>query len=172
MNQKRLEVLYTLHYDALLSFAKDHLLNPEYAEDFVQETFLIFFEHQENFSVSPSPSLHSILSTLIYQNNRNYMEHTPYEDDFFEQPTDTPEKSLLHSAYSQARTRQQNREVLSDAFAMLSEKDQWILHSSLIEEETSISIARKLSIQGNAARKRIERSKKRLARLYHPAYSC
>lgn len=172
MNQKRLEVLYELHYDSLLSFAKNHLLNPEYAEDFVQDTFLIFIEYQEDLSLSPSPSLQSILSTLIYKNNRNYMENMPYEDDFFEQPLNTPEKNLLQSAYSHEETRQQNQEVLSDAFAMLSQKDQWLLHTSVIEQETSTSIARKLSIQGNAARKRIERSKKRLARLYHCAYGC
>ena len=66
MMQQRLQTLYELHYDALLSFATISLQHSQMAEDIVQETFLLYMEQEDKqIATRKKRSLLSIFSCLL-----------------------------------------------------------------------------------------------------------
>lgn len=166
MNQQRMQVLFELHYDSLLSFANNHLTNPELSEDFVQETFLIFLERSRLTDHQSSYSLQSILTSLIYEYHQTKEDVVVYEDNIFEDIADCSSKKLLQRSYDHTYTRQEKYYALLEAIKHLKTEDQTILQLSVFEEETSTNIGRRLGINGAAVRKRLQRIKKRLADSY------
>lgn len=166
MNQQRIQVLYELHYDSLLSFANNHLSNPELSKDFVQETFLIFIERSRLTDQQSSYSLHSILTSLIYEYHQTQEEFVVYEDNIFEQITDCSSKKLLQHSYHHIRAKQEKYHALLDAIRQLKPEDQTILRLSIFEGESAATIGKQLDLNGATVRKRLQRMKQRLATIY------
>lgn len=166
MNQQRMQVLYELHYDSLLSFANNHLSNPELSKDFVQETFLIFIERSRLADYQSSYSLQSILTSLIYEHHQTQEEFVVYEDNIFEQIDDCSSKKLLQHSYNHAYIKQEKYHALLDAIKQLKPEDQTIIQLSVFEEENAANIGRRLDLNGATVRKRLQRVKRRLATVY------
>ena len=82
MMQQRLQTLYELHYDALLSFATISLQHSQMAEDIVQETFLLYMEQEDKqIATRKKRSLLSIFSCLLEREKGNDATYTiPYDD--------------------------------------------------------------------------------------------
>lgn len=76
--QQRLQTLYELHYDALLSFATISLQHSQMAEDIVQETFLLYMEQEDKqIATRKKRSLLSIF--LVYWSVKKVtMPHTQF----------------------------------------------------------------------------------------------
>ncbi len=166
MKQQRMQVLYKLHYDSLLSFANNHLSNPELSKDFVQETFLIFMERSRLTDYQSSYSLQSILTSLIYEHHQTQEEFILYEDNIFEQIADCSSKKLLQSSYQHTHTKHEKYHALLDAIKQLTPQDQRIIQLSIFEEENAATIGKQLHLKSATVRKRLQRMKKRLAAIY------
>lgn len=166
MKQQRMQVLYELHYDSLLSFANNHLSDPELSKDFVQETFLIFMERNRLASYQSSYSLQSILTSLIYEYHQTKEEFIVYEDNIFEQLADCECKELLQRSYHHTYTKNQKYEALLDAIKQLKPEDQKIIQLSVFEEENATIIGKQMDLNSATVRKRLQRIKKRLALIY------
>lgn len=166
MNQQRMQVLFELHYDSLLSFANNHLTNPELSEDFVQETFLIFMERSRLTDHQSSYSLQSILTSLIYEYHQTKEDVVVYEDNIFEQIADCSSKKLLQRSYDHTFAQQEKYNTLLEAIKHLKPEDQTILYLSVFEEESAANIGRRLGIHSATVRKRLQRMKQRLANTY------
>lgn len=165
MNQQRIQVLYELHYDSLLSFANNHLSNPELSKDFVQETFLIFIERSHLTDQQSSYSLHSILTSLIYEYHQTQEKFVVYEDNIFEQITACSSKKLLHQSYNHTQAKQEKYHTLLEAIQQLKPEDQIILRLS-IEGESAANIGKQLNLNGFTVRKRLQRMKQRVVNTY------
>ena len=166
MKQQRIQVLYELHYDSLLSFANNHLSDPELSKDFVQETFLIFMERNRLADYQSSYSLQSILTSLIYEYHRTQEEFVAYEDNIFEQIANCSSKALLQRSYNHMYTDEKKYHTLLDAIKQLKPEDQKIIQLSVFEEENATTIGKQLDLNSAAVRKRLQRIKKRLAVIY------
>lgn len=166
MNPKRLEVLYELHFESLLSLANIHLHNPSYAEDLVQETFLYYMEKSDTYSDN-SYSLLQIARLFIRKYNKQ-QSNEAYSclDEVFELPDTSKEKALLRQAFYEDLIKEKKQKKLQEAFDQLSREERLVLYLFYVQDISAREISQITHFRHDCVRKKIERGKRKLHALY------
>ena len=166
MNQKRFEAIYRLHYEELLSFAKNHVSDSYQAEDLVQETFLFFLEHGMNTVLCKNDSLYSILISLLKTTLEQPFRLLSFDDDAFTNSEISWFSSSLFQIFSKQQMEHKTLEKLKTLFLELSIEVQQLLSLYYFDEKNAKEISQVLSLKHDTIRKKLERSKKKLKQLY------
>ena len=166
MNQKRFEAVYRLHYEDLLSFAKNHVSDPYLAEDLVHETFLFFLEHGMNNASYRNISLYSTLISLIETTLEQSSRYLSFDDDAFTNSEISWFSSFLFQLFTKQQMDQKTIERLKPLFLELSKEEQQLLTLYYFEDKNAKEISEVISLNHNTIRKKLERSKKKLREMY------
>ncbi|MBQ1688790.1 MAG: RNA polymerase sigma factor [Lachnospiraceae bacterium] len=171
MNQKRFQTLYALHWDSLISFAKEHLQDCQLAEDIVHDTFLFFAEHylsltasgkEQSYGNTHGSALYQVLSQFIQQaNQKTEQALLAYEENWSGSTSkDKTSDTLLFSFYSQNYVKDHYyNEHTKQVLSLLPKHEREPLILSTVYHLSSAEIGRVLSIKPATVRKRIERAK-------------
>lgn len=166
MNQKRFEAVYRLHYEDLLSFAKNHVLDPYQAEDLVQETFLFFLEHGIKNVSYKDDLLYSTLISLLEHTLEKPTRFLSFDNDAFTNSEISWFSSFLFQNFTKQQTEEKTIEKLKNLFSKLSTEEQQLLRLYYFEDKTAKEISEIIPLSHDTIRKKLERSKKKLREIY------
>lgn len=179
MKQYDLHALYRMHYKYLLSFANQYVQDFHLAEDLVQDTFLLYWEQSTEGISTQRLQDESFEENSLYSLTKNRLLHILCQFIKSSKKSDIPIPviaktdttpigsffSLLEAPVSQTSSKYEYS-LLRFCLPYLSSCDQKILYLYFFEKKNAKEISHILSITHTAARKRLERSKKRLQKLY------
>lgn len=168
MIQEKWKTLYELHYSTLLSFATIYLQNPMTAEDIVQETFLNFMEQeQKGGSMQKKKTLLTIFTILLEQEILTEELLTiPYEDDFLILKKEGNSNTALSQYYQQRDTIKKKHETLIHSLSFLTKQEQLLFSNVFLKRKTSKELLSFYNLPSATIRKRVERCKKHLKKIY------
>lgn len=166
MNHKRFEAIYQLHYEDLLSFAKNHVSDSYQAEDLVQETFLFFLEHGMNNASCRNNSLYSTLISLAKSTLNQPACFLSFDDDAFTNSENLYYTSSLFQAFTKQQSIQNNFDTLQMLVPQLPDEEQQIFTLFYFEGKNAKEISEIIPLSHDTIRKKLERSKKKLKEIY------
>lgn len=168
MMQQRLQTLYELHYDALLSFATISLQHSQMAEDIVQETFLLYMEQEDKqIATRKKRSLLSIFSCLLEREKGNDATYTiPYDDNLLSLTEEGISSTALSYFYQHRESTKEKYETLLSSLRFLSKQEQLLFIHVFIMRMEMHELISFYKIPSSTIRKRIERCRKHLRQVY------
>ncbi len=168
MMQQRLQTLYELHYETLLSFATISLQNSHVAEDIVQETFLLFMEQEDKqIATRKKRPLFSIFFFLLDREKSNDATYIiPYNDNLLSLTEEGISSTALSHFYQHREITKEKYETLLSSLHFLSKQEQLLFIHVFIKKKEMHELISFYNIPSSTIRKRIERCRKHLKQIY------
>ena len=179
MKQLDMNALYHMHYKYLLSFANKHVQDFYLAEDLVQDTFLLFWKQKNSMtkmeSLSQEPqkqiSQHTLTRSYLLYILNHLLEWKKKDTNrptisIEDNPTHTLSYFPLMEPCNSTGVQDYEQKLVQFCFSLLSSSDQQVLYWYFYDNKNAKEISQLLSITHVAARKRLERGKKRLRNIY------
>ncbi|MBR4318624.1 MAG: sigma-70 family RNA polymerase sigma factor [Oscillospiraceae bacterium] len=163
-DRQKLEELYRLYEKPFYHIAYAILHHHQQAEDAVSEAFLQVMKHLDKINQPDSPAVKNYMIQIIkhtainqYRKNQRQNQYcTAFDDSAFQIPDSENE---LENRLQKLSLRQ----ILSELFSIISEKDKQIILLHCQERKTFFEIGEILGMKESAVRKRFERARKRMS---------
>src|SRR5471030_1265881 len=158
---ERMSLLFERHHKALFGFLFHLTQRREASEDMVQTVFYRILKYRNSFSEG------SNFSGWMYHIARNVLKDQKFGMDSQYEPVNLHEEKIAGGTLADERLeKEQSRQQLYDALAMLSERDREILLLNRMKELNYPEISEILGISQGAAKVRVSRAIEELKKIF------